>query len=421
MRQVLSFVAVGSLYIASLAAVGCAPMSVGAPMVTDVPKGHEERVSANGQFDDEVRHEGSRVALRVTDLCDVQRIERIERTTVREHHNDAPGNDWLAGIGGAVLAGTGVVSVASPETLRRGDVELSKNEVRGTGYALIGVGALLLTIPVIDAIRVHRVAERHVEQVEAPGPFLKHGIPCTTPRRERDVFALFPNGRELFVGSLSSQGRLNLSLAESTPHDWSFAREDAVSFRVGNREIGKATLAALYDERDAIAWQLTESSDCESSLADDACSPQEAYLSRYPRGNHAATATQLITAAANRRHTAREEAAWKQLDLQACAKPPKRNLLAIEAACEPLTKYLGEFPAGERASTVRDALHDGRAVYAALQEAAERRASARVAPVSTGNFIPYAGNGRGPTLCADGSWSHSSGRGTCSHHGGIAR
>jgi LysM repeat protein len=34
-------------------------------------------------------------------------------------------------------------------------------------------------------------------------------------------------------------------------------------------------------------------------------------------------------------------------------------------------------------------------------------------------FIPYRGNGGGPTQCRDGTYSHSSGRGTCSHHGGI--
>lgn len=38
-----------------------------------------------------------------------------------------------------------------------------------------------------------------------------------------------------------------------------------------------------------------------------------------------------------------------------------------------------------------------------------------------GQFIPYAGNGGGPTLCRDGTYSRSSGRGTCSQHGGIAR
>lgn len=36
-----------------------------------------------------------------------------------------------------------------------------------------------------------------------------------------------------------------------------------------------------------------------------------------------------------------------------------------------------------------------------------------------GNFIPYGGNGLGPTQCFDGKWSHSSGRGACSHHGGA--
>ena len=42
----------------------------------------------------------------------------------------------------------------------------------------------------------------------------------------------------------------------------------------------------------------------------------------------------------------------------------------------------------------------------------------RVAPPAP-RFIPYPGNGLGPTPCADGTWSHSAGRGTCSHHGGI--
>lgn len=41
-------------------------------------------------------------------------------------------------------------------------------------------------------------------------------------------------------------------------------------------------------------------------------------------------------------------------------------------------------------------------------------------PKSPPVYIPYPGNGGGPTLCSDGSTSHSSGSGTCSHHGGIA-
>jgi hypothetical protein len=36
------------------------------------------------------------------------------------------------------------------------------------------------------------------------------------------------------------------------------------------------------------------------------------------------------------------------------------------------------------------------------------------------NYIPFAGNGGGPTLCSDGMTSHSSSSGTCSSHGGEA-
>ena len=39
-----------------------------------------------------------------------------------------------------------------------------------------------------------------------------------------------------------------------------------------------------------------------------------------------------------------------------------------------------------------------------------------VALTPPGQFIPYAGNGRGPTVCNDGTVSHSAGRGTCSGH-----
>lgn len=46
--------------------------------------------------------------------------------------------------------------------------------------------------------------------------------------------------------------------------------------------------------------------------------------------------------------------------------------------------------------------------------------SAPAVETPSGPFIPYAGNGRGPTQCRDGTVSHSSGCGTCSGHGGEA-
>jgi hypothetical protein len=60
--------------------------------------------------------------------------------------------------------------------------------------------------------------------------------------------------------------------------------------------------------------------------------------------------------------------------------------------------------------------------FGAIRIAPSRARAGSSAPgePSPGAFIPYPGNGGGPTLCSDGMYSHSSGRGTCSHHGGVA-
>lgn len=61
--------------------------------------------------------------------------------------------------------------------------------------------------------------------------------------------------------------------------------------------------------------------------------------------------------------------------------------------------------------------------FTAIRVAPSSARSGSAAPVSQplpADFIPYPGNGGGPTLCNDGMYSHSSGRGTCSHHGGVS-
>jgi hypothetical protein len=67
-------------------------------------------------------------------------------------------------------------------------------------------------------------------------------------------------------------------------------------------------------------------------------------------------------------------------------------------------------------ATITTAHANSTATALARQEAQQQAQQSAPGP-----FIPYAGNGGGPTQCNDGMWSHSSGRGTCSHHGGIKR
>jgi hypothetical protein len=394
-------------------------MSVGPPVVTDIPKGSEQRAGANGAYDGAVNQDGPRLSMRLYRLCDVQQVDTFERTTVREHQNDAPQNEWWAGVGGAMFLGAGIAAVASPDTMQPTDGSRSSKEVRGAGYAAIGVGALLLAVPIIDYVRAHEIAEQKVERTEVAGPMVQRDVRCGPAPAGMAVSARLRDGRNLQVGRTDARGALDARLDDIVPRDERLAATDSAMLQVDDRDVGAVALGPLYERREAEAWRLAESSQCRDSLDAAACNAEVAYLKSYPSGGHATDAERAILAATSRRRIAAETDAWARLDLKGCRTPATNDLGALESACAPLAAYAVTFPDGAHVDAVRDALSAAQAVRARL-EAAEARAATESAGTGAGEFIPYAGNGGGPTMCSDGSLSHSSGRGTCSHHGGIA-
>jgi len=410
-----------TLGLGALGSTGCATMGIGPPVVTDVPKGVEYRSIGNGSSDGIVTQDGLRVSVRVAQHCNVMRIDKIERTTIRKHENLTPQNDWWAGIGGAVLIAAGAVAIAKPATVQPSDGSASLEEVRAGGYAMVGLGALLAAVPVIDYVRANREAEHNVQHVEEPGPLVQHDIRCGAPPEGTELTSRGPEGRIISLGRTDPRGLVSANLDEVVPAAWAFSKDARLTVHLGDRPLGEIALKELYAHREAAAWQLAESSACRTSLDVTACDAQADYVSRFPDGAHAAEARQSIEDASARRRVAADDAAWAQLDTRACRTPAKQDPTIIEEACAPIERYLAEYPDGRHAETARDTLRPAQAILARLEEAEERRARAETASaISPGAFIPYAGNGGGPTPCADGTWSHSSGRGTCSHHGGIA-
>ncbi len=405
----------------ALASAGCATMGVGPALVTDVPKGVEHRPIPSGSSDGVVTQDGLRVSVRVAEHCNVLRVDKIERTTIRKHQNLTPQNDWWAGIGGALLITAGAVAIAKPATMQPEDGSASLEEVRGGGYAMVGLGALLAAVPVIDYVRANREAQHTVERVEEPGPLVQHDVRCGAPPEGTELTSRDPEGRTISLGRTDPRGVVSANLDEVVPAAWAFSKDARLVVHLGDRPLGEVALDDLYVHREAAAWQLAESNACRTSLDVSACDAQAAYLRRFPDGAHAAEARQWVDDAGGRRRVAADEAAWASLEPRACRTPAKNDPAVIEEACAPIEQYLAEYPDGLHAEAARDALRPAKAILARLEEAEARRAYvAAASTVSPGAFIPYAGNGGGPTPCADGTWSHSSGRGTCSHHGGIA-
>ena len=413
---------------------GCAPMHAGPPVVTDVPRASEDRSVVTTAHLGAVAQEGQRATVTVASLCDDERIEVVQRTTERRSQNGAPQNDVWAAIGGAVLAGTGATMVARPSAFASDTADesskLSPKETRGVGYAFVGAGAVLLAIPVIDWLRSGRVVAHTVQRVEQPAKEIRRGRPCGSPPAGTPAFVTLRTGKSFDLGRTSSEGKISVDLDDVIPAGEPFERGDTVRVRSETSELGVLGLAPLYAAREDASWRALVASACLDAASASACSGEQAYLDRFAGGEHGAEARARIDAARSREHAATEALAWEGLDLDACRKPSASEIGLAANACWPLEQFVAQFPGSTHLDVVNDALDKGRV---AREQLAERDATlaepARLISYSTptsntvaygDRFIPYAGNGGGPTQCADGMLSHSSGRGTCSHHGGIA-
>jgi hypothetical protein len=108
------------------------------------------------------------------------------------------------------------------------------------------------------------------------------------------------------------------------------------------------------------------------------------------------------------------------------------------AARDPTTHAKGDLDSAdrlrakdsERMEETRRQIHALRGKLDDLQARVDDTAKGQAPPASAvgqghteapAQTNPHEGKGGGPTRCADGSLSGESGRGACSHHGGIAR
>jgi uncharacterized membrane protein YgcG len=399
-------------------ATGCAPMSAGPPVVTDVPTSSENRSLPNGQVRAAIVQDGAAVDVSLTRECDVHRIDKFDQVTTRSYHNDAPQNDWWAFAGGAALAGAGVYGLVSPGTIESSG-KVSSGAVTAGSITSVAVGGILLAVPLIDYVREHRVAERTVQAQEAVGPTIEHGVVCGPPVGGGDLKAAFANQASAVLGYPDARGHLSFNLDASTPASVPVQPDAFVAISYEGTVVGRASLAPIFAAREAALWSSIQQSPCASSDVEGACADAERYAADLDAGQHIFDVRRLLVEYRTRRDLAAERAAWSATDPVACAKGKGLQADAVQAACVDLARYVLAYPEGPHVEEAKASVLAGETVITRLRarEAREYEAS-NVA--EQGGFIAYEGNGGGPTLCSDGMYSHSSGRGTCSHHGGVS-
>lgn len=335
------FVSYGLLGALLFGGAACAPLAVGPAAVTEIPKGTEERALVTGAYQGTLEHSGTELAVHVERLCNVERFDLVERTTVRSYENGAPANSVWTGIGGALFACLGGTLAATPSTFADGSTS-SNAQVRAAGFGVLAVGAALLAIPAIDYVRTHGEAERHVERVAEPGPMLRHGEACGfAPIGTRVNVELAGNIAPL--GTVDERGQLRVDLADVIPIAWQVGPADRAFVKAEDSGIGELSLAELYVRREAAAWNSAAASAC---IETSECDRERAYARDFAAGPHAKDADERIAASEARVRAAEEEKAWQAIDVAACSKPaPKSTRHDVEVACAPLRAFATAYPA----------------------------------------------------------------------------
>ena len=182
-----------------LAAVGFAALSLlGCAEIGERPAVHQDQilrfetaeVPKVGAHAD-VKQEGTTIQLAVAHICDVKRENLVNRTSTTRFFNRSSTQSWLVAGAGLLSAGTGTALVIdSAHTFPNDRASRMYNSTgpgneKLYGFGLIGTGALLGTVALVDAIRA---SGSNVErsQTTEEGGIVRRAIVCTnTAGRKR--------------------------------------------------------------------------------------------------------------------------------------------------------------------------------------------------------------------------------------------
>jgi hypothetical protein len=151
------------------------------------------------------------------------------------------------------------------------------------------------------------------------------------------------------------------------------------------------------------AWRTAKPTTCSTPTTLDACEGVSGYLAKYPEGQHAARAQELLEKAEEPLRAMHDDLAWDTIDHDACEKP------RTESACEGPTSYLSRYPKGNHAARAHELIENARPLIEKMRVARERRETAEAARAAARDSSEQEGSSYG-----DGSYSsgRSSGGGS---------
>ncbi len=358
--------AANSMFAVLLGLSGCATIELSEPTTTAEAVGRKTRTQSTDDTAVAIDQTGMEVELRARRICGDQEFEQTQVIEKRERINASPGADWGWGVVGVGLAGTGTAILIDAGNVSTSDKNgrefnpVGPDVARVSGAVGIGLGAIALTVVVVDVIRAQGSARYERSQEQAVGGV--GNLRACGAAKNVEIFASVES-EHVSLGRTDANGHLRFNI-EDVLASRKLDVPERMEIVVQGTTVGVGTvdLSELRGEQDDRNWKLAKPEQCAEPQSTFACDAVNAYIKQFPSGIHAQEARTILASATPKLTVLRDEARWGLADVDACRRRTSAD------ACDGVEGYLKAYPQGLHAGEAQRLLNSAREQLAALAE-----------------------------------------------------
>lgn len=288
--------------------------------------------------------------------------------------------DVALASGGLALTAAGIITLVDSASVAPAHTSgPDYNPIGGGTAAAIGTGLLVGGVALGAIASVDLVRARHVtrgrESIRADKPTGAGKVACRQGSIEGANVELRIGRVAYGAGTTDSAGHLATTLDAVLDDRVPLPlRGPPAKLVIAGRVEGEIDLRRLAMAREEDAWRRVNLQQCVEAVALDSCASVERYVHDYPDGPRAEDARGAIARAAPPLAKLREQLGWHRVQgsLPTCGGKDSEPS-AIDVACGVLVSYVLEFPRGEHIREAEAAIAAGRARSKALRAKAERQ------------------------------------------------
>lgn len=289
-------------------AMGCADIRLQTVDTQTEVLSRRQTIVAGGSVKVRSRIDGTTLFLQTNQGCDLVEMEEVRIVETREADEDLTEEFVVLGLSTVPLV-TGIVMLVDAPNVYGDDRNSNQYNPTGPtgayagGTVLTAIGGIMALVPIIELMRVAAAGEERETTSTRQGAVVTGDVQCEASSNPvRTSVVLRVGASNLATPGTDHNGHLEIDLAKAIPHD--IAKSAViVQVIVAGKVVGELDIEPILDaqqemrrEQDAQVWDTVDKERCVAASVDDAqaCASVRAYLTRFPKGQHAEEAQAVL-------------------------------------------------------------------------------------------------------------------------------